>query len=148
MALSDIDVPIGPSTQVVEEADDFFTKIEQSCALPPDGSAADATSAVLCVLSQRISRGQAAELAEAIPPPVGALMGPCALHRAERPDVFDRREFLRRVAAHLGVTPEQAEEIARAVFAAVQEIPSARREVDDVESQLPIDLKLLWRLRL
>jgi uncharacterized protein (DUF2267 family) len=69
----------------------------------------------------------------------------CARHRGERGEVFDRAEFLRRVAAHLNVSVPQAEEISRAVFAAVRRrLPS--KEVGDVASQLPRELKELWML--
>ena len=50
------------------------------------------------------------------------------------------------MAARLGVTPDHAEDMSRAVFAALRELPSASREVDHVETQLPSEL--LWRSRL
>jgi uncharacterized protein (DUF2267 family) len=126
----------------------FFAHIERSGVLPPNVTPAAAASAVLCVLSQRVSGGQAGDLRQAMPGPLRELFQRCPRHREEPPETFDRQEFLRRVADHLGIASDQAEAIARAVFAALQEqVPSVRPEVDDIESQLPRDLKELWRPR-
>jgi uncharacterized protein (DUF2267 family) len=129
-------------------AERFFTHLARSGVLPPNVTPGDATAAVMCVLSQRLPGGQAGDLRQAMPGPLRDLFQFCPRHRQEPPEKFDRQEFLRRVADHLGVTPDEAELIARTVFAALQEaVPSVRPEVDDVESQLPDDLKYLWRPR-
>jgi uncharacterized protein (DUF2267 family) len=92
--------------------------------------------------------GQAADLRQAVPSPLRNLFESCPRRRDEPPEVFDRQEFLRRVADRLRIAPHEAEPVARAVFGALlDEVPSVRREVDDVESQLPHDLKELWRVR-
>jgi uncharacterized protein (DUF2267 family) len=122
----------------------FFGRIEQSRVLPSSISVLDAVSAVLCTLSQRVTAGEARDFVAAMPPDLEALLAPCVLHRDERPETFGRVEFLRRVADHLRIEPVQAEALARAVFAAMnEELP--RGQIDDVESQLPPDLKDLWR---
>src|SRR5260370_33493708 len=54
--------------------------------------------------------------------------------------VFDRQEFIRRVAEHLHIPDEQAELIVRAVFAAIQQLPGEL----EVEGHLPSDLQELW----
>lgn len=127
----------------------FLARIERSGVLPPDVAPAYAAGAVLCVLSQRLSGGEAGDLRQAVPGPLRDLFQLCPRHRQAPPETFDRQEFLRRVADHLGIGPDQAETVARTVFSALQEeVPSVRREVDDVESQLPKDLKELWRPRL
>jgi uncharacterized protein (DUF2267 family) len=129
-------------------AERFFARIWESGALPPNVTPESAASAVLCVLSCRLPGGQAGDLREAMPGPLRDLFQSCPRHRRDPPETFDREEFLRRVGEHLGITPDQAETVARAVFVALQdEVPSIRREVDDVESQLPRDLKELWRPR-
>jgi uncharacterized protein (DUF2267 family) len=131
---------------VPASAERFFADIERSRVLPPNVTPADAASAVLCVLSLRVSGGQAGDLRQAMPGPLRDLFQRCPRHREEPPETFDRQEFLRRVADHLGIAPDQAEAVARAVFAALQEqVPSVRPQVDDIESQLPQDLKELWR---
>jgi uncharacterized protein (DUF2267 family) len=72
-----------------------------------------------------------------------AYVDSCVRYPLDQAEVFDRAEFLRRVAAHLHVTEPQAEAIARAVFPAVRRrLPSV--EVHEVASQLPRDLKDLW----
>ena len=79
-------------------------------------------------------------LPEGIRPRVQA----CARHRGERGEAFDYDQFLRRVAARLGVSAPKAEEIARTVFAAVRQTLPVK-EQQDVASQLPWDLEQLWR---
>jgi uncharacterized protein (DUF2267 family) len=119
-------------------------EIEQQRVLPPGVRGTDAAAAVLCVLAQRLSGGEARDLILALP--AGLLPGveACARHRGARVEAFDYDEFLRRVAAHLEVSQPEAEEIARTVFAAVQRtLPVKERR--DVASQLPWDLEQLWR---
>lgn len=118
-------------------------EIEGAGVLPAGVSGAQALSAVLCVLVQRLSGGEARDLVEALPAGLRPLVEPCARHRGEEGERFDRAEFLRRVAAHLHVTVAQAEAIARGVFAAVQRTLPAKK-VHDVASQLPRDLEELW----
>jgi uncharacterized protein (DUF2267 family) len=81
-----------------------------------------------------------------MPGPLRDLFQPCRRQRTELAESFTRQEFLHRIADRLGIFPDEAESVARTVFAALRdEVPSARREVDDVESQLPKNLKDLWR---
>lgn len=132
--------------KATDPAERFFAHIERSGALPPNVTPTAAASAVLCVLARRVSGGQAEDLREAMPEPLHDLFQPCRRQRTELAESFKRGEFVRRVAERLGISSEQAESVARAVFEALQvEVPSARKEVDDVESQLPQDLKDLWR---
>ena len=129
-------------------AERVFARIERSGVLPPSVTPATAVEAVLCVLTQRVSGGEAGDLRQSVPGPVRDLLQRCPRHRRDPPETFDRQEFLRRIAEHLEIDPAQAEAVARAVFAAIQEeVPSVRPEVDDIESQLPKDLKELWRPR-
>jgi len=110
-----------------DPAQRFFSHIERSGVLPPNVTAAAAASAVLCVLSQRVSGGQAEELRQAMPGSLRSLFDPCPRRREELAERFDRQEFLRRLAGRLGITPDQAEALARAAFEALQdEVPSVR----------------------
>lgn len=131
-----------------DELDDATARLLEDIArirfLPVHVSPADALSATLCTLSQRVSGGQARDFASSMAPGLQALLRRCVLHREEKGESFDRDGFVRRVAAHLRVSPEDADWISRAVFRAVQARMSSR-EVDDLESQLPPDLKQLWR---
>lgn len=118
-------------------------EIEERGVLPPGVHGTDAASAVLCVLAQRLTGGEAQDLVAALPKGLRAYVDSCVRYPLDQAEVFDRAEFLRRVAAHLHVTEPQAEAIARAVFPAVRRrLPSV--EVYDVASQLPRDLKDLW----
>ena len=49
-------------------------------------------------LAQRLSGGEARDLVESLPEGLRARVDVCAGHRDERGEVFDRAEFLRRVA--------------------------------------------------
>jgi uncharacterized protein (DUF2267 family) len=122
----------------------FFRDILGSGALPLGMAPEVAATAVLCILTLRVTGGQARDYVASLPRALNTMLLPCAAHRDEQPEKFDRAEFLRRVADHLSVGVEEAERITRAVFRGMQhDLP--QREVDDVETQLPRDLAELWR---
>ena len=128
----------GNATAGVEAA------IERQGGLPPGVQGTDAAAAVLCVLAQRLSGGEARDLVVTLPAGLRPRVQACARHHGERGEAFDYHEFLRRVAAHLDVSGPQAEDIARTVFAAVRRtLPG--KEQRDVASQWPWDLEQLWR---
>ncbi|HEU4648380.1 MAG TPA: DUF2267 domain-containing protein [Gemmatimonadales bacterium] len=128
-------------------AGQFFSHIALTGALVRDVTPQAAASAVLCVLSQRVSGGEAVQLRDALPGSLRELVSPCPRDRHDPPHKFDRHEFLHRIARRLHIEDYEAEPVARAVFHALQEdIPAVRREIDDVEKQLPNDLKELWRI--
>jgi uncharacterized protein (DUF2267 family) len=119
-------------------------EIEAQGVLPPGVRGVDAVSAVLCVLAQRLTGGEAEDVVASLPKGLRPLVEGCVRYPLDRAEAFDRAEFLRRVAARLHVTVPEAEAVTRAVFAAVRpRLPPV--EVDDVASQLPRDLKDLWR---
>jgi uncharacterized protein (DUF2267 family) len=120
-----------------------FEEVRRNAALADDADERAAVVGVLCTLCQRLSRGEARDVIRELPPAIGSLVERCALHRDEPGEVFDREEFVHRVALHLGVPVPQAEQIARVVFTAVERFISPR-EVRDVASQLPHDLQSLW----
>ena len=122
----------------------FFEEIARSGVLPMHASAYDAASAVLCTLSQRVTGGEAREFVGTLSSSLQALLAPCVLHRDEGAQTFGREGYLSRVADHLRCSPEEAEDISREVFAAVQAYMPAE-EIDRVESELPADLQPLWR---
>ncbi|MDA8165996.1 MAG: DUF2267 domain-containing protein [Desulfobacteraceae bacterium] len=117
-------------------------ELEGSGALPPKISAADAAAGILCVLAERLSRGEAQHLAALVPVPLRETMRACAQH-LEEPETFDREEFLARVSRRLRVDRRAAEEITRGVLAAVRkQLPA--EEVRHVQGQLPKELEELW----
>jgi uncharacterized protein (DUF2267 family) len=124
--------------------DRFVHHVAAHASLPGHVTAAGATAAVMCTLTERLTAGEAHELLEALPRSLRPLFERCIIHRAQ-PAVarMSRAEFLDRVAQHLGVTPAHAELVCSAVFEAVSaELPS--KLVADVAHQLPRDLQDLW----
>jgi uncharacterized protein (DUF2267 family) len=122
----------------------FFEEIARSGLLPLHASAYDAASAVLCTLSQRVTGGEAREFVSCLSPSVQALLAPCVLHRDEPAQDFDRAGYLSMVADHLRCSLEEAEQISREVFTALQGfMPEA--EIEALERELPPDLRPLWR---
>lgn len=96
-----------------------------------------ATRAALETLAERLSAGEARDLAEQLP----VEMLPW-LHTTTGSEAFDFDEFLRRAAEREGVDLETAERHARAVFFALGEAVS-RDEIDDMASELPKTFKPL-----
>lgn len=102
-----------------------------------------ALQAVMCTLSQHVSGGEARDLRRSLPEPLRPLFDRCMLHREGAASRFDRAELLSRVAHHLNVLPGTAEQITIAVLGVVSSrLPP--KEVADVASQLPHDLRELW----
>jgi uncharacterized protein (DUF2267 family) len=117
--------------------------IERSGVLPAGVSAAEAAAATLCALSLRVSADEVRELTRFLPGDVSKLVRPCARHREAPTEVFDRREFLRRVGEHLVISEQESERLTRAVFEAVRMwLPG--RDLREVAIQLPDDLRDLW----
>jgi uncharacterized protein (DUF2267 family) len=123
--------------------EDILQDIENQGVLPPEVGAQDAVSAVLCVLGQRISGGEADHLLEKLPPSVQAMVQSC-LVQAEKPDIFDGIEFVRRVGARLKVDdPLVSASISRSVFMAIKKKLPERNKRDLVE-QIPDQILGLW----
>jgi uncharacterized protein (DUF2267 family) len=116
-------------------ADEFVQRVADRAGLDPQ-QARRATDAVLEALGDRITGGEVddleAELPQALHPPLER--GKEESHGAARP--VPLRDFLRRVAEREGVTPDEAREHARAVFATLREAVT-EKEIADVEAQLP-----------
>lgn len=141
------DLPPGAVPDSPSDADAarrmLVAEIEESGALPPGVLGPQAFEAVMCLLSEHVSRGEARDVLLSLPDSVRPLLVRCTLHRGEHAASFDRQEFLARLGRHLDTSADHAEQTARAVFAATKRLlPSS--EVDDVASQLPPDLRELW----
>ncbi len=121
----------------------FVREIASRAELPPHVTAEAAGAVVMYVLFERLTRGAAAELFNALPEPLRVVFARALEHRTGPVSPIDHSDLLDRVSAHLGVIPARAEVICRAVMFAVRsQIPadvSAR-----VAAQLPEDLKELW----
>jgi uncharacterized protein (DUF2267 family) len=135
-----------PLALMPQAAHVVLDEIEQSGALPPVLTGAQAFSAVMCTLEQWLSGDQARRVAQGMPVSIRPLIERCAAHRDNRPaQGVHAEEFTLSVAEHLGVDTAQAEEITRAVFAAVQHLLISEREKEEVARELPEDLEDLWR---
>jgi uncharacterized protein (DUF2267 family) len=111
--------------------DDQFIEIVQQEARTDYQAAERAVQAVLQTLGERISVGEARDLAEQLPPQVAAWL---AAERHSQP--MDVEEFVRRVAEREGVDVDAALRHTRAVFTALGRAVDPR-EIRDVVSELP-----------
>ncbi len=116
--------------------DAFVDAVMRAAAIDRD-DAERAVRATLTTLAERISAGEARDLAAQLPPELAPW-----LNVEERSQRFDVDEFLRRLAARSGADEEAALRRARSVFAVLAQAiePS---EFDDVASELPKDYGLL-----
>jgi uncharacterized protein (DUF2267 family) len=122
---------------------ELLAEIEDRAPLPFGVSAVDALAAVVCTFSRRLSGGEARDVFLGLPDEVRSLVDRCLAGRDEGADVFDRGQLLARVASVLGTPAPVTEEIVCVVLAALQRVLPAK-EIRDVGSQLPTDLRDLW----
>jgi uncharacterized protein (DUF2267 family) len=120
-----------------------FLQEVRARGLPDDVAAEDAANAVLCPLGQRLGMEEAERLRSLLPARIRDL-APCHRHPPGSAEPFDRTEFLRRVADHLGRPREDAEFVVRPVFGALQAHLEAR-DVETFGDELPADIEELWR---
>jgi uncharacterized protein (DUF2267 family) len=122
--------------------DEFITRVNESGGIADRGHAETAIAATLEVLGQRLSGGEASDLAAQLPTELKGLLD------AQQGDAegFGVDEFLRRVAEReaRGCGPDQAREHARAVLSTLSEAASGG-ELADLKSQLPAGYELLMR---
>jgi uncharacterized protein (DUF2267 family) len=120
----------GPAGHRPTTYDAFVGLVQRSGKLSPE-EAEGAVQATLRTLAERISAGEARDLAAQLPPEVGELLADGS--KAEK---FDLEEFLRRVSEREGVDLDQAESHARAVFDALGRTVT-HDELRDMASELP-----------
>jgi uncharacterized protein (DUF2267 family) len=120
------------STLPSPELERFITTVQRKAGLSrPD--AERATRATLETLGERLSAGEARDLAAELPPELAPWL---ASDSNAQP--FQVDEFVRRVAAREQVEPDDAERHARAVFEALGRTVS-EDEVADMAAELPKD---------
>lgn len=119
-------------------------RIEAQGGLPDGVDGVAAFSAVLGVLSRRLTRGEARHLAHNLPVDLAPLVEDYIDDRKEHPAHFDHEEYLNLVARELDTDDvDQTEAVARTVFDAVQEY--LRSDVyEHVMRQLPMRMQELW----
>lgn len=123
----------------------YQTFINELCA-PGDmskGEAECASVAVLQALEKRILPGEAKDLESQLPLKLQELLEHARIGE-EAPQRFGKETLIEMVASDLDTTPEEAESIARRVFATVRSQISLG-EAEDVEAELPPDIADLWR---
>ena len=117
--------------------DEFITKVGGRADVSL--RAADAlTAATLQTLAERISGGEAAQLATYLPDE----LEPHLTGAEELAQSFDSQEFVRRVAERAGTDADRAETGIRAVFATLRE-ETPREQLRDVLTQLSKDYSSL-----
>jgi uncharacterized protein (DUF2267 family) len=94
------------------------------------------TQATLATLAERISGGEARDLAAQLPPRLQTPLLPTA----EEAEAFDLEEFVRRTAERAGTDFDTADTAVAAVFTTLREAVT-EGEFDDVMSQLPQEFR-------
>ena len=112
-----------------------FTRTVAEAAGIDAGAAERATEATLVTLGERISEGEAEDLARHLPDSLVPL-----IEQGGEAVPFDADEFFRRVAEREEVDAAAAEQHARAVVAALG-LREQARELHDMLSQLPRELR-------
>jgi uncharacterized protein (DUF2267 family) len=115
----------------------FIKKVADWTGLPED-TAERLTEGTLRTLAQRISGGEAEDLAERMPEP----LRPFLAKVREPADKFSYEEFMRRVADFAGVEVHTAERGVAAVLAAMRDTAGVK-EFNDAMSQLPKEFHAL-----
>jgi uncharacterized protein (DUF2267 family) len=110
----------------------FITTVQEKAHVPAE-EAERVTCLTLHTLGQRISAGEAEDLAKRLPDKLRSCIDP-----ERQPEKFDLDEFIRRIEGPMGTDHSTAEQAARAVFAALW-TAVGRDEFADMRSQLPKD---------
>lgn len=120
------------------KAHEFLARVRDQGAYPSQAEAERVTRIVLKLLAQRLDPGEVKDLAAQLPEPLQDVLA--ADGRQER---FGVEEFLRRVAAELGVGVETARWDASAVLTTVADAVSGG-ELNQVLTQLPAGYAVLF----
>jgi len=118
--------------------DEFVGEVQNRARLPSRGETVRAIQATLETLAERISAGEASDLAAELPPELGAF-----LEDAEATERFPVDDFFLRVAAKETADLPDAVHHARAVMEVLLEAVTTG-EMEDVRSQLPDDFAPLF----
>jgi uncharacterized protein (DUF2267 family) len=102
-----------------------------------------AVHAVLCGFMERIPGSERAQVLAHLPADVRELTGPARRHGVHPPRYKTLPQLVAAVTAEGGIEPEHADEITRAVLAALREI--VPEEARDVAAVLPSELREMWQ---
>ncbi|NES31984.1 DUF2267 domain-containing protein [Micromonospora terminaliae] len=117
---------------------EFVAKVAERAGLPAK-TARSLTEATLRTLAERISGGEAADLADHVAHELRPLL---ARARPEEPEAFGYDEFLRRVADRAGTAPDIAAKGARAVLQTLHRVVG-HAEFEQAMSELPREIGAL-----
>jgi len=109
----------------------FISAVARRAEVPED-QAEEPARAALSVLADRLTAGEADDIASQLPKPLKEVMIP----GQPRAQGFGLEEFIRRVASRAGVPEEDATRGARAVMTTLREAISGG-EFEDMMAQLP-----------
>jgi uncharacterized protein (DUF2267 family) len=115
--------------------DEFVGQVQHRAQLADSGEAVHAIHATLETLGERLFGNEARELAAQLPVEIGAF-----LQLSKTKDRFGMDEFFDRVRDREGVNLKEAMHHARVVISVLVEAVSTG-EIEDVQAQLPQDLK-------
>ncbi|WP_255945122.1 DUF2267 domain-containing protein [Streptomyces odontomachi] len=113
--------------------DEFVAKVQDRGKYDDRRQSERAMTDVLQLFGQRITAGEAEDLASQLPDPLGEVV---LRSRSDTPESFGVTEFLRRLARQEGASPESAEKDAKAVLSTLGQAVSGG-ELNQVISQLP-----------
>ena len=102
-----------------------------------------ASTSVLCTFDQQLRAGNVADPDSRLPVGLRQLLVGCERRGESPPLVFDRDEFLATIADDLNVSEARAEQLIKAVFAAVRRQLS-HDETLNVAAKLPPTIQKLW----
>jgi uncharacterized protein (DUF2267 family) len=119
----------------MDDHEGFRKQVAEAAGIPED-VAEDAIAATLETLGERISEGEAEDLARHLPDS----LAPFLTRPGGEAEPFDANEFFRRIAEREATDEQTAERHARAVIAALAR-REGRKELHDMLSQLPRELR-------
>lgn len=117
------------------EANEFLNHVQQAAGLDSRMTARNATLATLRTLGERLSEGEAADLATYLPKEFADAVTESSTHE---PEAYDVDEFVRRVADREGVGEDGARDSIAAVMDVVA-VAAGHHEVRKIRSQLPAE---------
>lgn len=117
----------------------FLRSVASATGLP-EAEAERCAIAVVATLEERLPMREVCDLEAQLPSRFDDVLG---LQPIVRVPFMDKAQFCERVSARTGLTPAEAEGMARRVFAVLRSRISAG-EAGHVGAQLPADLRELW----
>ncbi|MEU8261446.1 DUF2267 domain-containing protein [Micromonospora sp. NPDC048999] len=117
---------------------EFFEKVAARASVQSE-TARSLTEATLRTLAERISGGEAADLADHVAHELRPLL---ARARPEEPEAFGYDEFLRRVAERAGVARDVAERGVSAVLQTLDPVVG-HQQFEQALSQLPAEIRTM-----